>query len=43
MKKLIAGIVAVLLVFGIFTVWNQKNNPSPASAASEKPAASHSA
>ena len=38
MKKLISGIVAVLLVFGVFTVWNQKNNPSPASASSAKPA-----
>ena len=43
MKKLIAGIVAVLLVFGVFTVWNQKNNPSPASAASTKPAAESAA
>ncbi len=45
MKKLIAGIVAVLLVFGVFTVWNQKNNPSPASAsaASTKPAAASAA
>lgn len=31
MKKFIIGIVAVLLVFGIFTAWNQKDASAPAS------------
>lgn len=34
MKKFIIGIVAVLLVFGAFTAWNQKNVSAPAAASS---------
>ena len=37
MKKLIVGLVAVLVLFGAFMMWNQKNMPAPAAAA---PAAS---
>jgi len=45
MKKLIVGLVAVLLLFGGFVMWNQKNMAAPAAAtaAAAEPAATAAA
>ena len=39
MKKLIVGLVAVLLLFGAFTAVNQKNMPAAASPVTPAPSA----